>query len=56
MNFQEVELDKLRRLAKKHGFIIKQGRKTGEGNIREMLSAIASDDLAVVRLVKAGQD
>ena len=52
--FDEDELVFLRDIAKSHGYILSTSRLRGEGNIRAMLKAVASEDLAVVRLVKAG--
>ena len=54
IEFYENELVILRNIAKSHGYILTTSELHGEGNIKTMLKAVASEDLAVVRLVKAG--
>ena len=56
IKFEDRELVALRRLAKKHGYILSTSRLHGAGNIKAMLKAVANDELIIVVPVKAGDN
>ena len=56
MEFNDSELVALRRLAKRHGFILLTSELRGAGNIKAMLKAVANDELIIVVPVKAGDN
>ena len=44
------QLAALRGLAKKKGYTVKRGPRSGEGNVSKMLQAIAAGDVTLVKL------
>ena len=44
------QLAALRGLAKKKGYTVKRGPRSGEGNVSRMLQAIAAGDVTLVKL------
>ena len=53
MTFDAEQLEKLRTIAKRHGYELTTSQLVGAGNVKGMLEAVAAGELAVVRLVDA---
>jgi hypothetical protein len=56
MSFDKQRLDKLRRLAKAHGYVLTTSKRVGQGSVKAMLEAVVDDELAIVRTVHPNGD